>query len=31
MRPEHVQGIVKETVEGGRIIRALFRGGSVVR
>ncbi|KAK9325616.1 Sucrase/ferredoxin-like-domain-containing protein [Lipomyces orientalis] len=25
--PEHVQGIVKETIEGGRIIRELYRGG----
>ncbi|KAK9239934.1 Sucrase/ferredoxin-like-domain-containing protein [Lipomyces kononenkoae] len=30
VNPEHVQGIVKETVEGGRIIRDLYRGGLTV-
>lgn len=25
--PEHVEGIVKETVVGGKVIKELFRGG----
>ncbi|KAF2203029.1 sucrose cleavage family protein [Delitschia confertaspora ATCC 74209] len=27
VRPEHVEGIVEETILGGRIIREMFRGG----
>ncbi|KAK9364371.1 Sucrase/ferredoxin-like-domain-containing protein [Lipomyces kononenkoae] len=30
VNPEHVQGIVKETVESGRIIHDLYRGGLTV-
>jgi len=27
VEPKHVEGIVSETVEGGRVIKELFRGG----
>ncbi|KAK9390774.1 Sucrase/ferredoxin-like-domain-containing protein [Lipomyces mesembrius] len=31
VNPEHVQGIVKETIEGGQIIRELYRGELMVK
>jgi len=27
VEPKHVEGIVSETIEGGRVIKELFRGG----
>ena len=27
VEPKHVEGIVRETIEGGRVIKELFRGG----